>query len=1482
MRNETTSELFVRYRDHADLRALAEVFERTGRELLRVAGALAPEASAAEDLLQATFLKAIESSQRFDASRRVEPWLVGILANEARNLRRRERRGPAELAHEPAVDADPLHSAAGSEVARLVDDALTRLPAHYREVLVPHLRGGRSGNEIARELGRSPGTVRMQLSRALGRLRAALPPSFATGALVAWLSPRSAARARVRRSVLERAALRAGAVSRPSTSPWLLGGITMSAKIALVPLVLLAAVAAWKLAPETPDPARPTIAAAPERNRTELVELATPAQELTPPEERSEVAAERVEPAENDAYVRALAGVHGRIVEHDRTPVVHAPIALVELEPLRILSGTPGAGLDDLRAPSMLATVAVTDAEGYFELRGTRPHAVHALAIDPRGPRSTLIVLERALASAEVADLGELVLPPAAELAGRVVDARGRPVPGARVRTLSLPESMHVGHLRPLANLRAESALALIDDDEAAVIELEPWIRDAIDCLPLPTTHTDAEGRFALRASLDPEAIVIADHPGLAAAVVGPLTPASGASRVALGDVVLDVGTPLEARVLDAAGEPIDDAEVLLGRVAVEDILGVLQPAERAGRGRYTLDGLADWGRAVVAVRHGRDAPWHVQVAESVTTEEVEVRLAPEITVELHVNDSRGAAVRDLDFAWMPESLLSDDSEFEWLGHPLPLAVRAISAGRYETLLRPGEHLLWVTSSTTTSRHAIEIEPSSHGETATVELALPAARTFAIEVVDAATGEPVPRARASVLDDARWPVVHAAASTDTRGLASLPSFATHHERLLVTVQHPAYAVATSALETGSNPVRVELDRGGSIAGHVTFTGRRPQQSLLFNLTTSSRGWSPTGRVARFAHIDADGTFELKRVPAGEYRWEVATNFQADLVPLALGGRMEEYYDMDKGHFEDTWSRGTVTVSANEVARVDPVVEPRSTASATIQGQLLVHGVPRAGALLELDDDATERTTRTDAGGRFVFRDVAPGEVRVDVVYLDPSLGSTSAGRGMRRQVDVSDGEIATVEIDLSPTEVELDVFGDGQPLVAARVRVLLGEFFHPQDRDDVFEVLITLQRFLHPAGGLVVLIPDDGRIQHPRRRAQRVDRGINPQLGNRTLQPDGRVQVGKGGHRRRVGVVVRRYVNRLQRGDRPLAGGGDSLLQRPHFRRHRRLVAHRGGHSAEQRGQLGTGLDKAEDVVDEQEHVLVLDVAEVLAHGQRGQRHPQARARRLVHLTEDQHGVVDHAGLGHFQIEVVALAGSFADARERRITTVLGGDGVDQLLDQNRLAHARAAEQADLAALGERAQEVDDLDAGFEHFGHWLLIFEVRAGPVNRPGLFRLDVPLAVDRFAEHVEQPSQAGLADRNRNRCARVLDGHAADQTVGRRHRDTTHDLVTQVLSDFQRQVDTAFLLIDFEGVVDRRQASRRELDVHDRTHDFENRTSAHFFLSGVRLPFRLWGWRTRSADQIVIGITVWIKLKLFALDQSSELTVRSWLFG
>ena len=176
--------------------------------------------------------------------------------------------------------------------------------------------------------------------------------------------------------------------------------------------------------------------------------------------------------------------------------------------------------------------------------------------------------------------------------------------------------------------------------------------------------------------------------------------------------------------------------------------------------------------------------------------------------------------------------------------------------------------------------------------------------------------------------------------------------------------------------------------------------------------------------------------------------------------------------------------------------------------------------------------------------------------------------------------------------------------------------------------------------------------------------------------------------MGEGGGRRRVGQVIGRDVHRLHRGDGPIFGRGDALLQRAHLVGQGGLVTHGGGQAPHQRGDLRARLNIPEDVVDEQQHVLALPIPEILSHGQAGQRHTHTGPGGLVHLAKDQGRLFNDAGLRHLAPQVVALAGALSHASENGIAAVLGGDVADQLLDEHSLAHAGAAKQADLATLG--------------------------------------------------------------------------------------------------------------------------------------------------------------------------------------------------
>ena len=144
--------------------------------------------------------------------------------------------------------------------------------------------------------------------------------------------------------------------------------------------------------------------------------------------------------------------------------------------------------------------------------------------------------------------------------------------------------------------------------------------------------------------------------------------------------------------------------------------------------------------------------------------------------------------------------------------------------------------------------------------------------------------------------------------------------------------------------------------------------------------------------------------------------------------------------------------------------------------------------------------------------------------------------------------------------------------------------------------------------------------------------------------------------------------------------------------------------------------------------------------------------------------------VLVDARFDHLVIEVVAFARALADAGEHRIAAMRLGDVVDQLHDQHGLADAGAAEQADLAALGVRRQQIDDLDAGDEDFRFGRLL-GVSPAPADgwRAVAVVLSGPGLVDRLADDIDDAPERLIADRHRDRRAGI--GHllAAHQAFG-----------------------------------------------------------------------------------------------------------------
>ena len=165
-----------------DVPAYEELVTRYQGIAYRVAWLVARQAGEAEDAVQEAFVKAYYALPRFRSDAPFRPWLLRIVANEARNRVRSSRRRDGLVLRAAAVDLggaapSPETAALEREDAEALTRAMERLRESDRMVIAYRYLFELSEAEMADALGVRPGTVKSRLSRALGRLRAELEAS---------------------------------------------------------------------------------------------------------------------------------------------------------------------------------------------------------------------------------------------------------------------------------------------------------------------------------------------------------------------------------------------------------------------------------------------------------------------------------------------------------------------------------------------------------------------------------------------------------------------------------------------------------------------------------------------------------------------------------------------------------------------------------------------------------------------------------------------------------------------------------------------------------------------------------------------------------------------------------------------------------------------------------------------------------------------------------------------------------------------------------------------------------------------------------------------------------------------------------------------------------------------------------------------------------------------------------------------------------
>ena len=172
-----TDDDLVARAQRGDTRAYGTLVEEHQTLAFRTAYLLTGSAADAEDAVQDAFVKAYRALGRFRQGAPFRPWLLAIVANEARNRRRsagRRERLALRAAEDPlSGDAVPSPEAALLDAERREEllTAVNDLREDDRLAIACRYLLGLTEEETASALGWRRGTVKSRTSRALDRLR---------------------------------------------------------------------------------------------------------------------------------------------------------------------------------------------------------------------------------------------------------------------------------------------------------------------------------------------------------------------------------------------------------------------------------------------------------------------------------------------------------------------------------------------------------------------------------------------------------------------------------------------------------------------------------------------------------------------------------------------------------------------------------------------------------------------------------------------------------------------------------------------------------------------------------------------------------------------------------------------------------------------------------------------------------------------------------------------------------------------------------------------------------------------------------------------------------------------------------------------------------------------------------------------------------------------------------------------------------------
>lgn len=963
----------------------------------------------AEDVIQETWLAALRTSPADSSA--VKSWLSSVVRNLSKLFLRRETR--LKTRERAAASTEMLPSTdkiLEQEVEKLrLAQAVQSLKEPYRAAVVLRYYENMPPRRIAKHLNIPVETVKTRLHRALAMLRQELDRTHG-GDRRQWLM-----------SLIPIAGLKgeiAGASTILGTTDALAKGVfTMSMKvktgIAATLLIIGAAIILWQAGPETgpPDPMEGTAPVA--RAEVEKTEVETKYDDL------AELRRVPLVPVADlagmpDSYKQALGGFTGRVVHADGSPAARRNVELIGIKLIDFFKGMDPLAGEEYNCDGLASWSAVTGEDGIFHILSVYPQSYFALSVSPQRSDSTTRLIDTQPNAGETVDLGDIPLPAGTEIFGKVVNERGKSLPGARVRAVQFPAIVFQYGLQDLR----ENGAVLIKEgpfrEKGCVIEPPGEFFRLLHFLAVRETFTDSNGTFRLRGVPAGSITVVADKPGFVSQWQG--VSLTGEEAQDAGSIELTRGTAITGKVINALHRPVAGAEVRLGSYFRELSAGILQPSVFTDEaGRFTCDGVSPVFQGCAALRPDKDTSWKIVCPLRPGDNEHVFALDGAYDLKVMVTQQDGRPVKDATLK-VREQTMQNLLPFSRKAAASPstnspeagtFIVENLSTGTYEfRVSAPGycTGMGTVVIQNGPVEKDVTLEPCI---TASVQVM--AGRDQAplewaevmIRKEPAADQPSQKQGRPKGMEDEDWFLEtseHLLRRTNAEGIAQFDDLGTGRYRAIVI--HPGYATTVAGFELpNEKEIQVVMDPGGILEGVVLFDHSVLKPPFAVYLEPcQGTGFSGTD-IPRMVHTDRRGRFKVSRLCPGSWKVLVMKrlfNMGSSALFEAFSGR--------------TLAEDHVVILSQETTRLELWLQQSTAAAAgRVIGRVCIDNLPVEGAVVHLKG-SKDLSTQTAASGFYSLEEVPAEDCKLKV-QIPPGPSGEFAFRIERRILVAADASV---------------------------------------------------------------------------------------------------------------------------------------------------------------------------------------------------------------------------------------------------------------------------------------------------------------------------------------------------------------------------------------------------------------------------------------------------------------------------------------